>query len=81
MNAISSKEPIQTVLPQVELMEGYLRMLLDEFELEVQKASLTQSLFEAHMAKAMQSPPLGLLDLKLCQRSAHEERLKGAASP
>ncbi len=50
-------EVIRTVLPQVELMEGYVRTLLDEFELQYKNASLTQSMFEAHMKKAMESPP------------------------
>lgn len=49
--------PIQMVIQQVELMEGYVRLLLAEFEDEYKKASLTQSMFEAHMVNAMKSPP------------------------
>ena len=41
--------PIETVIEQVELMDGYLRGLLEEFveefEVEYKKASLTQSMF------------------------------------
>src|SRR5262249_11548436 len=51
-------ETIMTVIPQVESMDAYLRTLLDEFEAEYKKASLTQRMFEAHMDKSMQSPPL-----------------------
>jgi hypothetical protein len=50
--------PIQKVLQQVKLMDGYLRGLLDEFEVEYKKASLTQSMFEARLAKALKSPAL-----------------------
>lgn len=49
---------IRTVRPQVELMEEYLRTLLEEFEREYKKASLTQNMFEARMKNAMGSPPL-----------------------
>jgi hypothetical protein len=72
----SRSEPIQTVLPQVELMDGYLRMLLEEFEAEYKKASLTQSMFEAHMAKAMQSPPLDY-SIEALPKNQPWERLKG----
>ncbi|MCU1252343.1 MAG: hypothetical protein JWQ49_5372 [Edaphobacter sp.] len=68
-------EPIQAVIPQVELMNGYLRTLLDEFELEYKKTSLTQSMFEAHTARAMQSPPPDY-SLDALQKNQPWERLK-----
>jgi hypothetical protein len=52
--------PIQTVIKQVELMDGYLRGLLEEFEVEYKKASLTQSMFEARLAKALALESPGL---------------------
>ena len=50
--------PIQTVIQQVELMDRYLRGLLEEFEVEYKKASLTQSMFEARLAHALESRAL-----------------------
>ena len=50
--------PIQTVIQQVEMMDRYMRGLLEEFEVEYKKASLTQSMFEARLAKALESPGL-----------------------
>ena len=50
--------PIQTVIQQVEMMDRYLRGLLEEFEVEYKKASLTQSIFEARLAQALESRAL-----------------------
>ncbi|HEY8997865.1 MAG TPA: hypothetical protein VIM60_08200 [Edaphobacter sp.] len=47
---------IQPVLLEVESMDGYLRSLLDEYEMEYKAISLQQSAFEVQLKEALAKP-------------------------
>jgi small basic protein len=51
------KEKIVKVLGEVEFMDSYLRGLLNEYEEHYKDVSLSQSIFEAQMKKALEPPP------------------------
>jgi hypothetical protein len=49
--------PILRVRDKVLRMEGYLRVLLDEYEREYKAVSLAQSIFEAQLKRALEGLP------------------------
>ena len=53
------RQPILKVRAEVLRMEGYMRLLLEEYEKKYKEVSLAQSIFEAQMKRAVDGEPHG----------------------
>jgi len=69
-------KPISGVGNEVKCMKEYIEGLIDEYEEEYKTVSLAQSIYEAQMKHALESPPRDYI-LEGLPRNAPWERLEG----